>query len=387
MDGSGEHLNMLNYRNYGRLWRVYGRSLFVYSSPKKVWNALRTEMAYRRRQANVPSAPYILNIEPLYYCNLDCPLCDRQIFPFARKKDAGRLPLEIIDKIFAEVGDYLYQCQIFGQGEPMLDWQRSRYIIEAAHKRRIFTLLSTNCTLITPQIAQEVVESDLDYLVCAIDGISQESYSVYRVGGKVEDALRGLRLVCAERDRQKRKIHIEWQFLVHRHNIHEMDAAQKIADELNVHLRFSQLAGMEWNAQLQEFWLPPNTDKWNDRRKAPGTTIYSWPCYFLWRALIVNSNAKLARCLIYQNVAQYGNLHESSVMALYNGPESQRARQLFQKGSVPEGDFPSPCKNCSYYERHHGGPKMDKGASMEMPTSLDTRFTIPLEPRTLTGVP
>ncbi len=55
----------------------------------------------------MPSAPYILNIEPLYYCNLDCPLCDRQIFPLARKQDAGRLPRKIIDKIFQEVGDYL----------------------------------------------------------------------------------------------------------------------------------------------------------------------------------------------------------------------------------------------------------------------------------------
>lgn len=377
---------MLNYRNYGRLWRVYGKSLIRYGSPKKFWNAIRTEMAYRRRQSDVPSAPYIMNIEPLYYCNLDCPLCDRQIFPLARKKDAGRLPLEIIDKIFREVGDYLFQCQIFGQGEPMLDWKRSRYIIEEAHKKRVFTLLSTNCTLITPQIAQEVVASPLDHLVCAIDGITQESYSVYRVGGKVEDALRGLRLVCAERDRQKSNIQIEWQFLIHRHNIHEQAEAQKIADELKVHLRFSPLAGMEWNEQLQEFWLPQNTEKWQDRRKAAGTSLYSWPCYFLWRALIINSNSKLARCLIYQNVAQYGNLNEGSVMEFYNGPESQRARQLFRQGAVPEGDFPSPCKNCSYYERHHGGPKMDKGSSTGLPTSHGTKFTIPLEPRTPAGV-
>jgi MoaA/NifB/PqqE/SkfB family radical SAM enzyme len=371
---------LINYRNYGRLWRVYGRSVVRYGSLKKVWNALRTEAAYRRRQADVPSAPYILNIEPLYYCNLDCPLCDRQVFPTARKKDAGRLPLEIIDKIFAEVGDYLFQCQIFGQGEPTLDWKRSQYIIDEAHKRRIFTLLSTNCTLITPQMAQEIVSSPLDHLVCAIDGISQESYSVYRVGGKVEEALRGLRLVCAERDRQQSKITIEWQFLVHKHNIHEIDAARKIAEELNVVLRFSPLAGMEWNPALQEFWLP-ESDKWQDRRKAAGTVLYEWPCYFLWRALIINSNAKLARCLIYQNVAQYGNLHEGSVMEFYNGLESQRARQLFQQGPVPDGDFPSPCKNCSYYERHHGGPNMDKGSSIDLPTSNGTKFAIPLEPR------
>ena len=27
---------------------------------------------------------------------------------------------------------------------------------------------------------------------------------------------------------------------------------------------------------------------------------------------------------------------------------------------MEEGEFPSPCKNCSYYERHHGGEYLGK---------------------------
>src|SRR4051794_9085148 len=106
-------MSFLNYKNYGRLWRVYGRALLRYGSLTKLLNALRTEVAYRRRVADVRSAPFILFLEPLYYCNLDCPLCDRQVFPEARKKDAGRLSLELFDRILNEVGDYLFQCQIF----------------------------------------------------------------------------------------------------------------------------------------------------------------------------------------------------------------------------------------------------------------------------------
>ncbi len=34
---------LFNYRNYGRLWTVYGRSALRYSTPKKLLNALRTE--------------------------------------------------------------------------------------------------------------------------------------------------------------------------------------------------------------------------------------------------------------------------------------------------------------------------------------------------------
>src|SRR5579872_6798469 len=215
-------MRLLNYRNPGRVWRVYGRAALRYSSPKKIFNALRTEYAYRKRIDHVKSMPFILFLEPLYYCNLDCPLCDRQIFPDVRHgKEAGKLSMELFDRLLDEAGDYLFQCQIYGQGEPLLDWGRTRQIIEKSHKRRIFTLMSTNCTLAKPKIAEEVVGSGLDHLVCAIDGLTQETYERYRTGGLVEDTMNGMRRFVQEREKQKSRIEIEWQFLVHKYNVHE----------------------------------------------------------------------------------------------------------------------------------------------------------------------
>ena len=149
--------------------------------------------------------PFILFLEPLYYCNLDCPLCDRQIYPDAhRGSEAGKLSMELYDRLLDEAGDYLFQCQIYGQGEPLLDWARTRQIIEKSHRRRIFTLMSTNCTLVKPKVAEEVVGSGLDHLVCAIDGLTQETYERYRTGGRVEDAMNGLRRFVDEKRRQHR---------------------------------------------------------------------------------------------------------------------------------------------------------------------------------------
>ncbi len=229
-----------------------------------------TEYAYRRRIVDVRSAPYILFLEPLYYCNLDCPLCDRQVFPQARVKDAGKLTLELYDRILDEVGDYLFQCQIFGQGEPMLDWKLTKEIIQRSHRRRIFTLVSTNCTLITDKIAEEVVSCGLDHLVCAIDGISQESYEVYRVGGKVADAMAGLRKIVEQKRKQRSKIELEWQYLVHSRNAHEVEAARKIAEELGVFIRFAPLKGMEWDKTLERDWLGSAPRCWAPSRLSQG---------------------------------------------------------------------------------------------------------------------
>lgn len=356
--------NILNYKNPGRFLPVYAYSILKYATLKKIMNALQTELSYRRRIVDVQSMPYLINVEPLYYCNLECPLCDRQVFPSARKtNEAGKLSLDLWDRILDEVGDYLFQCQIFGQGEPLLDWTRTKEIITRAHRKRIFTLLSTNCTLITPKISAELPSTGLDYLVCAIDGISQESYSRYRVGGNVDKAFEGMRLLVEERNRQRSPMQIEWQYLLHRHNIHEMAEAREIAREMGVYLRFATLHGMEFDSKLQDEWLPDDLE-WSAGKLALGETRHNFPCYFLWRALVLNSNGRMARCLIYQNVAEYGDAKTYTVRQLYHSPTMQRARSLFQRGDVPAGDFPTPCRNCSFFKREHGGENQTKQRSL-----------------------
>lgn len=355
--------SVLNYNNPGRLQPVYLRSLLNYSTPKKIINALQTEYAYRRRLADVQSAPYVLFLEPLYYCNLKCPLCERQNSADLRSQGDRTLALDLYDRVLEEVGDYLYQCQIFGLGEPLLNWPLSREIITRTHQRRIFTLLSTNCTLVTPTIAEELVSSGLDHLVCAIDGVTQESYGKYRVGGNVETALEGLRLLAETCRRQRSSMVIEWQFLVHAHNNHEIETAKALAEEIGVFIRFAPLRGMEYDTALQAYWLPSGND-WQAGRKAPGETCYDWPCYYLWRSIVLNSSGKVPRCLLYQNTSEYGSAHEQSLLSLYNHPTVQRARELFKKGRVSDGNFPSPCNNCSYYAREHGGVNLNKQESI-----------------------
>jgi pyruvate-formate lyase-activating enzyme len=345
---------LTNYKNYGRLWRVYGRSALLRSTPRRVINALRTEWAYRRRIVDVRSHPYVLFIEPLYYCNLKCPLCPRETSPDARRgAEAGRLGDGLIDRVFDELGNYLYQCHIFGNGEPMLDWPRTKAIIKAARRMRIFTLVSTNCTILTPELARDVVTSGLDYLVCAVDGMSQASYERYRVGGDCAVAHANMKLLTDAKRETGSGITIEWQFLVHRHNSHEVIDAHKRARELGIYFRPSPLGGID-DESLAAEWLP--NDTWRDNAPT-GQPKRDFPCYWLWRAIVVNSNGQLGRCPGHSNVHQLGSFKERSLLEIYHGPATRRARELFRRGPVSDGDFPVPCVTCDQFERHHGPRK------------------------------
>jgi MoaA/NifB/PqqE/SkfB family radical SAM enzyme len=367
-------MDLLHFRNYGRLWRVYGSSVLRYGTMTKLVNALRTEWAYRRRVVDVRSAPYILLLEPLYYCNLECPLCDRQVFAGARQNDAGKLNLALYDRLLDEIGRYLFQCQIFGQGEPTMNWRLTRAIVERTHRRRIYTLLSTNCTLITPEMAEEIVECGLDYLVCAVDGLTQESYGAYRVGGRIEDALAGMQYVIEAKRRSSARIEIEWQFLVHAGNVHEIPEARRRAAELGVVLRLAPLRGMEWDGELEDHWLP-RSGEWKSFRYAAGEPMHDFPCYFLWRSLVLNSNGKAARCLFYQNAAQYADLSTMSALAAYNHPSVQQARRLFRREPVTGRAEPAPCRSCGFFARHHGDGIIDRNAHVRqsLPAAVSAR--------------
>jgi pyruvate-formate lyase-activating enzyme len=355
--------SLLKYKNYSRLWRVYARSVLRYGTLKKTINALQTEWAYRRRKVAVKSRPYVLFIEPLYYCNLACPLCDRELFPDAREADQRKLPLEVFDGLLDELGDYLFHCHIFGVGEPLLDWGLTRQVIEKAHARRIFTLVSTNATLITEKMAQEIVSSGLDHIVCAIDGVSQAAYGAYRVGGKAAEAIGGLRLLAAAKRRANSSITIEWQFIVNRFNAGEMDQARQIAKEIGVVVRFAPLGGIEQEKDMQEHWLPSDP-AWREAGVSGTKSRYEWPCYWLWRGVVVNSNAHVVRCPGFHTVTDIGALQTSTAMEIVDGPSSRRSRELFVRGPVEEGAFPEPCNTCSFYPRHHGGPAVAKSVAI-----------------------
>jgi hypothetical protein len=76
----------------------------------------------------------------------------------------------------------------------------------------------------------------------------------------------------------------------------------------------------------------------------------------------LNSNGQPARCNYFGNIAQLGAGQGESVVKMYNGPSTRRARELFSRHQVEEGDFPWPCSNCGVFQRRHGGPVQDIAA-------------------------
>jgi radical SAM protein with 4Fe4S-binding SPASM domain len=358
---------LFNYRSAHRLLRLYGRAAVRGFTVRRFANAVRTELAYRRRKLDVRSMPYILFIEPLYYCNLKCPLCPRQMPAYVSTRD--KLEVDLIDKVFDEVGPYLYQCSIFGNGEPTLDWGRTEQIIRQTRKHRIFSTVSTNATLITREMADRIVTSGLDYLVCAIDGATQETYEAYRVGGSFDDAMNGLKYVLEAKRKHKSRIVVEWQFLVNAFNEHELDTAREMARKLGVPIRFAPIGGMGKDIETQERWAAKNP-KYRGRVEREGVPLSPHHCYWLWRSIYINATGTMGRCPKYSGPNPIGDLREQRVVDIYNGKNSQLHRRVFNEQSLPADEaIPAPCDTCTHYVRCH--PPIERVPSQRRATTLD----------------
>jgi hypothetical protein len=172
-----------------------------------------------------------------------------------------------------------------------------------------------------------------------------------------------MRLLAQARRRAGSKITIEWQFIVNRFNVGEMDAARKIAKELGVRVRFAPMGGLEQEPELQERWLPPDAG-WREAEVKGGSTRYAWACYWLWRAIVVNSAAHVVRCPGFHTVTDIGSLATKGAMDIFNGADTRRARELFVRRPVAPGQFPEPCNSCSFYPRHHGGAPVAKSVAI-----------------------
>src|SRR5215216_4296906 len=211
-------------------------NLFSKLTPRRFWNASKVLMSYYMSKWTKKPVqwgyPVSISFEPTTSCNLRCPECPSGLREFTRptgmlKKDFFK---ETIDDIYKEL---LYLIFYF-QGEPFLN-PDFLDMVKYAHDKGIYTATSTNAHYLTEEKAKKTVESGLDRLIISIDGTTQDVYQQYRVGGKLEKVLEGARNIVKWKKELKSKTpFVIFQFLVVRHNEHQIEEVQRIAKEMGV---------------------------------------------------------------------------------------------------------------------------------------------------------
>jgi len=317
---------------------------------KKTWNATKVLTSYAlsnvfKRDIRM-GKPFVLMVEPTNFCNLKCPLCPSGNGDMTRPR--GTMELAHFEKVIKEQADHLFLLMLWNQGEPFINKQLTNMIrIATAHN--VPTLTSTNVHYIkTPEIAEDIVDSGLSEIIVSLDGVTSESYVKYRVGGNFDRVLDGIRLLVKAKEKLGAThpvIHL--QFIIMKHNEHEIEAARKLSRDLGVD-RLSLKTAQVYTEEEAQTYLPTdeNLSRYDyDAEKLATKSKITNSCRHLWYSTVINWDGAVSPCCFDKDV-HYGLGHAGNGQAfdeVWTGEKYTDFRNaiLKDRASVPI------CNNCS----------------------------------------
>ncbi len=316
-----------------------------------MFNKLRKEINYKLINWQMKNGhsilfgkPFSLVLDTCNLCNLECVWC-----PTGQKRKTRTqciMPYDKVIEVFNRLGPYLKKVMLCNWGEPFLNKDLIQEITFLQKHYDLQLILSTNLnTKFSKEQAKDLIDSGLDVLICSIDGATQETYETYRKKGKLNIALENLKLITkAKREKYSRNPLIIWQYLVFKHNEHELEKAKKLAKEIGVDkINFVK----PWCPQDWVSTLPQYTNyKFNDENKKEYTQL-SKQCYCLWTTIVINANGSVSPCCSVEDEKNdFGNFFDQSLFTLWNNKNYRAARKYNIKRE--KGDIANICTICDH---------------------------------------
>ncbi len=302
---------------------------------KRIANASKCFLSYLLKKPKVAGYPPILMIEPTNYCNLQCPLCPTG--NGSLKAPRGFMKFEDYKKVIDECGDYLLNLTLWNFGESFLN-KEVYNMLDYAKKKNIFIRISTNGHLFNnKEHIKRLVKSRIDNLIISLDGASQETFSKYRKNGNFSQVINNVKEIIKEKNIQKSRYPlIEIQFIIMKHNEHEIPKMKELAKEIGADkLTFKTLSfGIDQalnDRKIEEFM--PKDEKYSRYNKKDGKIEQKAEiknkCQWLWIASVINWDGSMSPCCYDPNrKISLGNVFKKeSFMKIWNNEEYQKLRQ------------------------------------------------------------
>jgi len=191
-------------------------------------NLLAAGLNLAHRRLRPWSWPIHMQVELTSFCELECPVCPTGIGELDRS--ASAIDPELFEQVVGEAGPYLLTLSLWAWGEPLLYKHLERALAVTARYPMV-TLLSTNGQSLNSRRVQEALRPHPPtYLIVAIDGLSDETNSVYRKGARLAPALEGVRALADWKQRSGSRYPVlHCRFMAMRQNEHELPALREFA--------------------------------------------------------------------------------------------------------------------------------------------------------------
>ncbi|MDO9256447.1 MAG: radical SAM/SPASM domain-containing protein [Bacteroidales bacterium] len=326
----------------------YYFQLFTSLNLRRVLNFVLVETSYfLSRLIRIPiiaGNPWAASIEPTTSCNLRCPECPTGMLSLSRPN--GNMHVDVFGTILDKLSPDLMYLTLYFQGEPLLNPGFTK-MVQMTRKRRIFVATSTNGHYLNDRNVDEIIKSGLNHLVISMDGTDQKTYEKYRVRGDLQTVSDGIeRLVAAKKAVKSSTPFIELQFIVMRHNEHQIQQMREFAKQSGVDTLSFKTAQV-YNFDAESAIIPTLKSKSRYRKTSDGNWVMVNKirnrCHRIWSSLVITWDGKVVPCCYDKNADhQTGNLLDEPLSEIWkNQKYTAFRRQVLKNRSANE-----ICRNC-----------------------------------------
>lgn len=334
---------------------------------RKILNWILVEASILIKPERPWGWPTHVQLEPTNVCNLECVLCP---VTEGLGRPVRHMELRTFEKLIDELGQYVFITLLWDWGEPFLN-PAIYDMIAYAKNRKIGVISSTNGHVFaTGDHAERLVDSGIDYIIVAVDGVTQETYEQYRQRGDLATVKAGIeRIVEARRALHSSTPLIDLRFVVMKHNEHQIPQLNELCRSVGVDaltLRtlctyddgeycVTEVDGSAFvpeNPAYQPFTLDPQSQS-RVRRMVN-------PCKVLWNNPAVHSDGKVFPCTFDPHGrTPLGDLGETGFGDIWRGPAYRELRRRFRT----EYQALTLCRDCTYaFEGGSMGEERDREA-------------------------
>jgi MoaA/NifB/PqqE/SkfB family radical SAM enzyme len=251
-----------------------------------------------------------------------------------------------------DANPWIRRIELSNYGEIFLNPDLLR-ILEYAHARGVSLTADNgvNFNRVSEEVLDGLVRFRFRSMSCSIDGASDATYGIYRVGGDFQTVIENIRsLNRYKKNYGSRYPLLNWQFVVMGHNEHEITAAREFASDLRMrfHLRLTwdeeHFAVRDKERVRREIGYASR----HEFRSRHGRDYVQQICHQLWDLPQINWDGQVLGCCRNFWGAFGGNAFQEGLIEAVNSENMRCARDMLLGRSSERPGI--PCSSCDIYQ-------------------------------------
>jgi MoaA/NifB/PqqE/SkfB family radical SAM enzyme len=254
---------------------------------------------------------------------------------------------------FIEQNHQIKTVELASAGEALLNPDLPE-ILRCAHDRGVITSLGggVNMNNASDEALDALVKYGTSRIRISVDGVTEETYRKYRVGGSLRKVLANIKKINELKVKYQSEFpELVLQFIVFGHNEHELEKVFVLGRMLNMKI-FIKLNRCPEQFAVKDRQHIRNLCGFADRGEFLDTTGIQYCrdlCLGLWTAPQINWDGRLLGCGCNARMAFAEYALDRYFINEINNERMRYARKMLMGTAPPRND--SPCSLCTFYKQ------------------------------------